>query len=374
MMFFQKGWKFLKGDIMKFMKEFYSNCKLGYGVNCSFVALIPEKENPTSLFDYRPIGLINSLYKVLSKVLANRLKQVLPTVIDKAQSAFVGGRSILDGVLIANEAVDWWKTSKKKGIILKLDFQKAYNIVNWNYLLQMLDSFGHGPRWIRWMKECTESVRISILVNGSPTAEFCPQKGLRQGDPLSPFLFNVVAEGLNILLSRAKELRIIKGVAMGNSEVVVSHLQFADNTIIFCEAERAEIVAIKRILRCFEMVAGLKINFHKSMICGVGVDNGLVEEFADIHNCQSHKLPLKYLGLPLGANTGRKQTWQPVVDRYKKKLSGWKRRLLSYAGRVTLIKAVLSSLPIYYMSLFKIPECVVKELDRIQARFLWGGD
>lgn len=101
----------------------------------------------------------------------------------------------------------------------------------------MLSSFGFGLGWIRWIKECLESARISILVNGSPSAEFCPQKGLRQGDPLFLFLFNIVTEGLNILLLRAKELRIIKGVVVGDREVNISHLQFDDDTIIFCEAE-----------------------------------------------------------------------------------------------------------------------------------------
>lgn len=224
------------------------------------------------------------------------------------------------------------------------------------------------------MKKCVGSARISILVNGSLSAEFCPQKGLRQFDPLSPFLFNVVAEGLNILLSRAKELRIIKGVVVGGRGVNISHLQFADDIIIFCEAKWAKIVAMRRSLRCFEVVSGLKINFHKSLICGVGIEDGVVEEFAAKLNCLSHKLPIKYLGLPLGANPSRKQVWQPVVERIKKKLSGWKRRLLSYAGRVTLIKYVLSSLPIFYMSLFKIPVCAAKEIDKIQARFLWEGD
>ncbi|XP_028099858.1 uncharacterized protein LOC114299337 [Camellia sinensis] len=249
MLFFQKSWKFLKGDIMKFMKEFYSNSKLGYGVNCSFVTLIPKKDNPNSLIDYRPISLINSPYKMLS-------------------------------------------------------------------------SFGFGPRWISWMKECLESTRISVLVNGSPSVEFCPQKRLRQGDPLFPFLFNVVTEGLNILLRRAKQLGIIKGVVVGDREVNISYLQFADDTILFCEAEWVEIVAMKRILRCFEVISGLKINFHKSLICGVGVDDGLVEEFAAKLNCLSQKLPLKYLGMPLGANPGRKQAWQLMLDRFKKKLSG----------------------------------------------------
>ncbi|XP_028101426.1 uncharacterized protein LOC114300760 [Camellia sinensis] len=156
----------------------------------------------------------------------------------------------MDGVLIANEVVDWWKKSKKNGLILKLDFQKAYDTVNWNWL--------------------------------------------------------------NILLSRAKELRIIIGMAVGDREVNISHLQFADDTIIFSKVDWAEIVAVKRNLRCFEVVSGLKINFYKSMICGVGVEDGLVEEFAAKLNCLSHKLPLKYFGLLLGANPDE-ALWKSMI-------------------------------------------------------------
>lgn len=209
----------MKKEIMNFMKEFHSNSRLGFGVNCSFA-----KENPVDIGDFRPISLINSVYKILSKVLASRFKQVLPAVVDHVQYAFLGERSIMNGVLIANEVVDWWKKLKKKGLILKLDFEKAYDSINWNFLLQMLEKFGFGSKWIGWMKECLASARVSVLVNGSPTAEFCPKRGLRQGDPLSPFLFNVVAEGLNILLIRAKEMGLLKGVEVGPGKINVSHL------------------------------------------------------------------------------------------------------------------------------------------------------
>lgn len=129
------------------------------------------------------------------------------------------------------------KKTKKRGLLFKIDFEKAYDSLNWEFLFSMLSSFGFGSKWISWMKKCLSSARISILVNGSPTKEFSPQKGLRQGDPLSPFLFDLAAEGLNILLIRARELGLLKGVVFGANEIVVSHLQFADDSLLCCDAE-----------------------------------------------------------------------------------------------------------------------------------------
>ncbi|CAL5380958.1 unnamed protein product [Camellia sinensis] len=370
---FQKCWSILKQDFMNFMSEFHENGRLVRSLKCSFFTLVPKKSNPSSLSDYRPICLIGVVYKILAKVLSYRLKRILPEVISENQSAFLGGRNILDGVLIANEIVDWWKKTKTRGVILKLDFEKAYDTVNWEYLFDMLQKFGFGARWIGWVKACVTSHSISVLVNGSPTAEFNPQKGLRQGDPLSPFLFNIVAEGLNVLLSRAKEIGLVRGATVGPNDLAVSHLQFADDTILFCEADWSELITIKRILRCFEIISGLKINFQKSVVCGVGISTQLVKDFVVRLNCSYHVLPLVYLGLPLGANPRRKSTWKPILDKIKVRLAGWKRRVMSYAGRVTMIKSVLSSLPVYYLSLFKMPECVAKSVDRLQASFLWGG-
>lgn len=268
--------------------------------------------------------------------------------------------------------MDWWKKSKEKGVIFKLDFQKAYDSVNWGYLFSMMANLGFGERWLGWMRTCVTTARISILVNGSPTEEFSPQKGLRQGDPLSPFLFNIAAEGLNVLLKRARVLGLIKGASIGSGNLKLSHLQFADDTILFCDAEWEEIVNVKRILRCFEIMSGLKINFHKSVVCGVGISGDITQAFASKLYCLSKKLPLLYLGLPLGANPRRKKTWQPVVEKVKAKLALWKRRTLSFAGRLTLIKSVLDSLPGYYISLFKVPKGVAKEIDKWRATFLWG--
>lgn len=215
----QKCWKVMKEDVFHFLQEFHSNGRLVKGLNSSFIALIPKVASPSSLGEFRPINLLNLVYKILSKVLSRRLSLVLPNIISEVQSAFIGGRHIFDGIMIANEVVDWWKKHKKRGLILKLDFEKAYDSVNWNFLWSMLSNFGFGDLWVSWMKECVTTARISVLVNGSPTDEFSPSKGLRQGDPLSPFLFNIVVEGLNLLLARAKDLGLIKGVTAGHSVI-----------------------------------------------------------------------------------------------------------------------------------------------------------
>lgn len=372
MLFFKKCWKVVKKEVLQFMQDFHQYGKLVGGLNSSFITLVPKKDNPISLGDYRPISLIRSLYKIISKVLANKIKLVIPSIISEEQSAFVEGRSILDGILIANEIVDWWKKTKRRGIILKLDFEKAYDSVNWSFLLAMMKNLGFGAKWLSWVQECISNIRVSVLVNGSPTSEFSPSRGIRQGDPLSPFLFNIVVEGLNILLTRARELNLFKGGVIGANEISVSHLQFADDSIIFCEANWEEVMNIKRVLRCFEMISGLRINYHKSVISGIGVQDDLLAAIAGRLNCKCQKRPFKYLGMPLGANPGRLKTWKPIVDRVKVKLASWKRRFLSLAGRLTLIKAILSSLPVYYLSLFKMPEGVARELDKIQAAFLWG--
>lgn len=175
----QKIWKVMKDEVMQLMQEFYANGKLAKGLNSSFIALVPKKENVVELVDFRPISLVNSIYKILAKVLSRRLKKVIPIVINEAHTAFIGGRCILDGVMIANEVIEWWKCSKHKGVILKLDFEKAYDSVNWDFLFSMLYNFGFDEKWICWIKGCLTSSRISVLVNGSPTDEFVPQSGLR---------------------------------------------------------------------------------------------------------------------------------------------------------------------------------------------------
>ena len=166
-------------------------------------------------------------------MLADRIKRVIGKVIGEVQNAFIKGRFILDGVLVANEVLDYMKRNRGKGMILKIDFEKAYDSVNWNFIHNTLRQMRFGEKWCKWIESCQKSAQISVLVNGSPTMEFKMEKGVRQGDPLSPFLYRIAAEGLNVVLREAVSRNSFVGVKVGESGVPISHLQYADDTLIF---------------------------------------------------------------------------------------------------------------------------------------------
>ncbi|XP_071714730.1 uncharacterized protein [Rutidosis leptorrhynchoides] len=326
--------KFLESEIFEAINDCGSTKAPGPdGCNASFVTLIPKKADPLRFGDYRPISLIGSYYKIVSKLLSNRLRKVLPSLIGIEQNAFLKGRFILDGVLIANEMVDFLKTNHKKGIISKVDFEKAFDSLNWNFLLEVMKSMGFGCKWRKWILNCLKSASISILVNGSPTREFTLGRGVRQGDPLSPFLFILAAEGLNILTKAALDKGLFKGIEVGREKVLVSHLQYANDTIFFGEWSRSNACNLMNLLKCFELTSGLKVNFQKSSIYGIGIESNELDSLAHLMGCQIGNFPFIYLGLPIGAKMKKMNDWKTVIDKFNSRLSCWKMRSMSFGGR-----------------------------------------
>ncbi|RVW96589.1 Transposon TX1 uncharacterized 149 kDa protein [Vitis vinifera] len=226
-------------EVMNFFRQFHETESFVRSLNATFLVLIPKKGGAEDLKDFRPISLVEGLYKWLAKVLANKMKGVLAKVISTSQNAFVEGRQIMDTVLVANEAIDSIVKSNRGAILCKLDIEKAYDHVNWDFLLAMMEKMGFGERWCRRIKWCLSTVRYSVMVNGSPTGFFQSSRGLRQGDPLSPYLFVVVMEAFSVLIKKAVvggflAPCLIRG--RGGEGVQISHLLFADDTLIFCEA------------------------------------------------------------------------------------------------------------------------------------------
>lgn len=233
---------------------------------------------------------------------------------------------------------------------------------------------GFGEKWCKWIDTCLQSSTISILVNGSLTQEFSMGRRVRQGDPISPFLFLIVTEGLNVVINEAVRQGHYKGTLVGNNKVSLSHLQYADDTIFFGEGNMINAKKLMGIMEYFYQATGLKINMSKSKVFGIGVSNEEILSFSCGMGCVPGSLPFDYLGLPIRLNMRRRESWSKITEKFKNKLSEWKSKNLSYGGRWTLVKSVLGSLSLYFFSLFRAPISVIDTLESIRRTFFWGGN
>jgi hypothetical protein len=371
--FIKEFWDLMKHEVRIFFDQFHGNecfpnCLLSY-----FLALIPKVHSPQALGDFRPISLLGVWYKILAKVLAVRLAKVIGVLIPKTQSAFLKGRQLVEGVVVMNEVVDYAKKAGKECLIMKVDFEKAYDSVNWSFLDYMLGRFGFNTKWRNWMKACICRGNLSVLVNGSPTQEISIKRGLKQGDPLAPLLFLLVAEGLGGLMRTAVEKDKFRPFLVGGGRAPVSLLQYADDTLCIGEATIDNLWALKSILRGFEMASCLKVNFWKSCVVGVNVSEEFLGMASNFLNCRIGRTPFKYLGLPVGASPRKMSTWEPMLKVIRGRLGSWRNKYVSLGGRIVLINSVLNAIPIFYLSYMKMPVLVWRELVKIQRKFLWGG-
>ncbi|KAJ0545597.1 putative RNA-directed DNA polymerase [Helianthus annuus] len=363
----------MKGLIMEVMNQFYIHGSIHHSCSASFIALIPKVIDPITFSDFRPISLIGVVNKIISKVLANRMKGIIKCIVSNVQSAFMSDRNIIDGPLIINEVVGWAKKSGKSMFVFKADTEKAYDSLNWKFLISVLAHMGFPSKWRNWVMGILYAGKGSVLVNGSPTGEFQYKRGLRQGDPLSPFLFITAMEALHVMMESAKEKDIFQGIKLPRGGPYLTHMLYADDSIFIGDWGENNAKNLKRNLRIFYLISGLKVNPHKSQLYGVGTNEEEVKNMATFFNCKVGKFPFVYLGLKIGANMNRISNWKEVIDMFNKRLTNWKAKNLSFAGRVILVKSVLGSLPNYYLSLYKCPSGVLKVLEGIRRKFLWGG-
>ncbi|GKC46109.1 RNA-directed DNA polymerase, eukaryota, partial [Tanacetum coccineum] len=287
------------------------------------------------------------------------------------QSAFVANRQILDGPFILNEVLDWCKRKNKQAMFFKVDFAKAYDSVRWDYLIDVLEAFGFGSIWCNWIRGTFGFAKASILVNGSPSDEFHLHCGLKQGDPLSPYLFILVMESLHLSVNKAVGEGVFKGIQLHES-LVLSHLFYADDALFMGEWSNSNLSGIINILKCFHLASGLKINIQKSQVLGVGVPRSGVEYMASYLGCSIMEKKFCYLGVMVGEMMSRFNAWDDVVLKLKARLSKWKAKTLSIGGRLTLLKSVLGASPLYNMSIFKVPKGVLKVMESIRSNFFKG--
>jgi hypothetical protein len=256
---------------------------------------------------------------------------------------------------------------------VKIDMEKAFDRMEWSFIFAILSKLGFAPMWINWIRICITTPSFSILINGSPFGLFCPERGLRQGDPLSPFLFILGTEVISRLLIRSESQDLLKGIKIAKNCSPISHLLFADDLILFAKATSSEANILRSVLNCYCSWSGQAINDSKSSIHFS--KNTAPAAIASISSILPYKRILnssKYLGLPLFFGKSKVGAFKDILEKVSGKIEGWRAKTLSQAGRIVLIKSVAASIPSYAMSSFLMPISFSSSLDRMFKNFWWG--
>jgi hypothetical protein len=282
---YQVFWGVIKDDLLAMFHDFHKDSLDLFSLNFGIIALIPKIENATKIQQYRPICVLNVSFKIFTKVGTNRLNKVARTVVSPTQTAFMPGRNIMEGVVILHETIHELHTKKSNGIIFKIDFENAYDKVKWSFLQQTLRMKGFSPKWCRWIQNMVSGGSVGIKVNDDIGSYFQTKRRLRQGDPMSPILFNIVADMLALLINRAKADGQIRGVIPHLVDDGLSILQYTDNTIIFLDHVLEQAKSLKLLLCAFEQLSGLKINFHKSEVFCYGAAREMEASYTSLFGC-----------------------------------------------------------------------------------------
>jgi len=373
--FFQDHWPIIKDLLCEAIKDFFRSGKLLKEVNHTFITLIPKVVNPETTAHYRPISLCNSVYKILAKILVNRMRPILQRIIFPTQSAFIPQRTIHDNILLAHEVVNRFKHMKgKKGYVaLKLDMEKAYDRIEWDFLLNCLRQLGFHDTWVRWIHECISTVSYSLIINNEPHGFFTPTRGLRQGDPLSPYLFIICMDVLaRRLHSLALNTKSGLGIKIGPAAARIPCLFFADDSLLFCKASMQACQTLKAELDLFCAQSGQLINFQKSNIMfSKNTSHSTKHAVGSFFNIPHSSALGKYLGCSLFQGRPSANLFSSLTTRAASKLDSWKAKCFSKVGRVVLIQSNLESLPTHTMQCYKLPSRVTDQLDRINRDFFW---
>ena len=369
--FFSSCWEIIQPDFMRVIDSFSELSIQNFQViNSANVVLLPKKDGADSVLDFRPISLIHIITKIITKAMARRLSPKMNNLVSHCQSAFIKNRSIHDNFMYVRNTVRSLHRARKPMLLVKLDIAKAFDSMRWDYLLDVMRRRGFPPRWRAWVSILFSTATSRVLLNGIPGLEIIHGRGLRQGDPLSPLLFDIGIDPLNRTLQMATEQGLLHPLPVHLATLRLS--LYADDAAIFIAPTAHDITNLVTTLHSFGEATGLVTNFANSSISPIRCED--VDFAAALHGFPAvvAQFPIKYLGLPLAPGRLRRADVQPYIDKLASRLQPWKARFLNRAGCNALVKSVLSYMPIFLLTAIKADKAVLTAFDKIRRGMLWN--
>ncbi|CAK8567230.1 unnamed protein product [Lathyrus sativus] len=345
--FFKASWEIVDKDVIEAVTEFFEQNVIYKAFNETIATLIPKQPDAKTLKDYRPIVGCSTIYKIISKILTTRLGKVLGNIISKAQAAFVPGQKIHSHILLAMELLKGYnRNTGTPRCMVQLDLQKAYDMVDWGALENILSEVGLPKKFVDWIMTTVTTVSYRFNINGKYTDKINARRGIRQGDPLSPFLFVIIMEYLSRLLFRMQKNPDFNH-HVKCERLQITHLTFADDLLLFSRGDHMSMDILQLTLNKFLDSTGLKINPSKSRVYFGNVSENVKCAILQLTSYKEGSFPFRYLGIQVTSKRLAVIHYMPLLDRLLSRITHWSSRLLSYAGRLQLIKSVLYAITTY---------------------------
>ncbi|XP_033128797.1 uncharacterized protein LOC117129330 [Brassica rapa] len=371
--FFKAAWPIVGVDVLSGISSFFRTGHLPPASNATILSLLPKHPGASAIGDYRPISCCNTIYKLISKLLVKRLKPLLPNMILPNQTAFVQGRLLVENTVLASEIVHGYHRDKGPSrITLKVDIAKAFDTVNWRFIFNCLQGMGLPQTLIQWIQVCISTPSFMIGFNGTVQGYFKSNRGLRQGDPLSPYLFVIAMNCLSLMLDKAAEEGKF-GYHHACKDTKLTHLCFADDLLIFCDGSLQSVKNVLEVLEAFKQASGLTVSITKTCFFTSGVHQAEIDHIEEECGLSRGMLPVRYLGVPLCTRKLSLANCDPLIQQVKNKINSWTAKTLSFAGRLLLINTVIAGIANFWCSTFTIPKKCIEIINSLCGAYLWKG-
>ena len=368
--FYKLFWNDIKTYLIKSLNYSLQIGELTALQKQSIINLIPKKDkDPTNLANWRPISLLNIDYKIATKTIANRIKKVLNNIIDSSQTGFIKGRYIGENIRLLYETIDYVNDKQIPGLLFFADFEKAFDSVSHEYISKVLRFLNFGPTLIKWIEVFYRNISSCVTNNGYLSDLFTLGRGVRQGCPLSPYLFIIAIE---LLSYNVRNNNLIKGINIDNEEV--KNTMFADDATFFLDGTKKSIEALIKTIDNFGNTSGLRLNYSKCIIFKTGsLKNSRLNYCEEKHFSWTSDMA-KTLGIYFcnDKNKIHKENVLPKIQEFQQCLEKWKSRRLTTLGKITVLKSFAFAKLTFPLTVLNNPgDEIVKQIIHIMFDFLW---